>query len=163
MFLIALSAGNAAAEVRDDDELEEWREAQWSLPATSKPGVLLNVDVGPTERNRFDVDRASVAVGSDGVVRYTMVVTSASGATSVTFEGLRCSTRERRVYAFGRPDGTWSKSTRERWDRVDARAINAYTLTLWKQYFCPNGSPARDSADAISALERGGHPATRNP
>ena len=36
------------------------------------------------------VDRASVSHGKDGVMRYTVVVRSASGASSVFHEGLRC-------------------------------------------------------------------------
>lgn len=157
LFLLVLAAGNASvAAAYDDDGLEEWREIEWVLPASSKPGVLLNVDVGPAEQNRFEVDRASVSVGGDGVVRYLMLVTSPSGATTITFEGIRCVSRERRIYAHGRADGTWSKSNRERWSRVDFQAINGYALTLWKQYFCPDGIAVRDAADAIDALITGG-------
>lgn len=158
-LILALAAGGVSAAARDDDEPEEWRETEWVLPASAKPGALLNVDVGPVEQNRFEIDRASISVGNDGVVRYMMIVTSPSGARTVTFEGVRCASRERRVYAYGRADDTWSKSTSARWDRINLRTINGYALTLWKQYFCPNGSPVRDAAEAINALVAGGHPA----
>lgn len=156
--LVLAGGGAALAAPSDDEDPEEWREAQWVLPASSKPSALLAVDVGPAEPNRFAIDRASIAVGGDGVVRYMMVVTTSSGATTISFEGIRCTSRERRIYAFGRADGTWSKSTRARWDRLDLRAINGYALTLAKQFFCPNGYPVRDVAEAIDALQRGGHP-----
>ena len=56
------------------------------------------------------VDEASVHYGSDDVIRYTMVIVSPSGARNVTFEGMRCETGERRLYAFGRADGSWSRA-----------------------------------------------------
>jgi len=69
----------------------------------------------PANGMRFSVDRNSIAVGSDDVVRYTLVSTSRGGARNVSFEGLRCEPRQKKLYAFGRPDGGWSRSRNNRW------------------------------------------------
>ena len=36
-------------------------------------------------------------------LRFTLVIVSPSGARNVSYEGMNCSTGERRLYAFGRP------------------------------------------------------------
>ena len=44
--------------------------------------------------------------GVDAIVRFTVVARSAQ-AENVSYEGFRCIERERKVYAYGRRDGTW--------------------------------------------------------
>lgn len=41
-------------------------------------------------------------MGSDGIVRYVLVARSSAGTESVSFEGMRCATREVRIYAAQR-------------------------------------------------------------
>ena len=102
---------------------------------------------------RFYVDRASLAVGSDGIVRYVLVARSPQGAENVTFEGLRCASAEQRVYALGRPDGSWSVA-RSSWRPV----ASPRHVTLFRDYFCPQSEPIRSRDEGIRALEAGGHP-----
>lgn len=80
-----------------------WKEGSWSLPDWPAEANLVEFVVeDPSARFRQYIDKASLEVGSDGAVRYTLVVESASGARNVSFEGLRCTPGgEYRVYAFG--------------------------------------------------------------
>jgi hypothetical protein len=59
------------------------------------------------------------------VVRYTVVVKSPAGAETVSFEGMRCESGERKLYAFGRADGQgggeWSRNRYARWDVIKGR------------------------------------------
>ena len=66
------------------------------MPAYPQVAALLRF---PTDRPMPAVliDQRTQAIGEDGVVRYVLVVRSASGAESVSFEGLRCATGERRT------------------------------------------------------------------
>ena len=70
-----------------------WHEQEARLPAYPKEERLIRFDTGPTSTLRFFVDRDSLAVGADGVVRFTLVAKS-DGAANVSYEGIRCSMRE---------------------------------------------------------------------
>ena len=119
-------------------------------PAYPQPAQLVEVRLPDADGFRFYIDRSTLAVGKDGVVRYVLVARSAEGAQNVSFEGLRCASAENRVLAVGQPDGTWA-AARSGW-----RAISAPRhLALYRDFFCPQGEPVGSTADAVRALERG--------
>ena len=151
----------AAADSEDDDELRPWQEVAVQLPAPPLQENLLPFYVGAATYNEFYVDGASLSVGTDGVVRFVLVVQTPGGAKNVTYEGLRCETKERRLYASGRPDGTWAKSRNDEWRRIQNLATNRHHAALVFDYFCPSGAIVRDGAEARDALLRGGHPNRR--
>lgn len=125
------------------------------LPAFPKDVDLKAFYVSPTTDNRFYIDRKSVSVVDDGVVRYTLVVVSSSGSRNVSFEGMRCESGEIRRYAFGRADGTWSKSRNARWEPIEGGAVrNRHHAALFGEYFCPAGGIVGTAAEAIRALDR---------
>ncbi len=119
-----------------DQEKKPWTELQTRLPPHPKPDNLLPFDLGSNTANRYFVDAASVSVGEDDVVRYTLVVKSGGGATNVSFEGIRCKTREYRIYAFGHADGQWSRARNPGWREIRGREINGYHFALRHDYFC---------------------------
>jgi CNP1-like family protein len=104
---------------------------------------------------RFFVDPDSVSVGEDRIVRYVLVARSPSGSESVTFEGIRCP-GEYRVYAVGRPDGTWAGRPSE-W-RTIVRDPRVSQAMLARQYFCPGRSAILSGAEGQKAVRAGGHP-----
>lgn len=158
--LLGLSAGLARAGSEDGREAKKWEEADFQLPVAPVEAGLLGFYVSATTDNRFFVDPASVSVGADGVVRFTLVIVASSGARNVSFEGMRCESRERRAYAFGRPDGTWARSRSGQWGRIREVVANRHYAALFQEYFCPGGVIVGNSAEAISALRRGGQAAT---
>jgi hypothetical protein len=99
------------------------------------------------------VDRPSISVGADGVVRYTLIAVSPLGAENVSFEGVRCKSREHKTYATGRADGGWSRR-----EGPWRRAAQRWQQVLRVEYFCPQGVPIATAAEGIDALRRGGHP-----
>ncbi|MGV0949835.1 MAG: CNP1-like family protein [Azonexus sp.] len=141
-----------------DRDVKRWQEKLVELPAAPLQENLLPFYVSAATDNDFFVDGTSLTVGSDGVVRYVLVVQTAGGARNVSFEGLRCETRERRVYAFGRLDGTWSRSRNETWQRIRDVPANRHHAALYIDYFCPGGAIVLGADEALDALRRGGHP-----
>jgi hypothetical protein len=131
-----------------DDEAKPWQEIALQLPAAPAKENLLPFSVGATTTHTFAIDAKSVTVGTDGVVRYTLVATSAAGARNVSFEGIRCMTFERKLYAFGQPNGTWSRSRRDKWEPIPRVVANFQHATLARDYFCSDGFGA-DSAEKI--------------
>jgi len=109
------------------------------------------------------VDGASLSVGKDGVVRYTLVARSPLGAESVSFEGMRCDPREVRSYAFGRADRSWSRRDTP-WRPIAQRSVQRWHNALATEYFCPGETLILNAAEGVEALRRGGHPrATHAP
>jgi hypothetical protein len=160
LAVLLLLPGMAAAQGRQfesdfDDERKTWKEIEAKLPAYPRPENLIAFDAGGATPHRFFIDAPSVSVGEDGVVRYTLVIRTAGGATNVSFEGIRCETREQKTYAVGHSDGTWSRARESRWRRIEYREINQHHAALYKEYFCDGGSPVRRAADAVNALKYG--------
>jgi hypothetical protein len=121
----------------DFDDLEKpWQEVAVQLPGAPVPENLLPFYVSATATQSFAIDAKSLTVGTDGVVRYTLVAKSQEGATSISYEGIRCESFERKLYAFGRPDGSWSRSRRDQWERISENSANRQHAALAKDYFC---------------------------
>ena len=140
----------------DFENEKPWVELAAQLPPYPQAENLVEFTVSSATRNRHFIDTASISVGEDKVVRYTVVVEAAGGARNVSFEGMRCATGERRLYAYGRPDGTWSKARNAGWEDIKFRSLLAYRKALYEDYFCPDGINVRNAAEAVRRLERGG-------
>lgn len=152
-----LSMG-AYAGFEEDYEKQPWQETQVQLPAPPRPESLIQFYVSAATDNQFFVDGASVSVGSDGVVRFTLLATTAGGVRNVSFEGMRCETRERRLYASGRSDAAWSKARKNEWEPIRDVGRNRQYAALYFDYFCPGGVIARSAEEAVGALRAGIHP-----
>lgn len=148
----------ALAEEEGDEELKPWQEIEVPFPPPPLPGNRLPLYVSAATANKFYIDGASLSVGADGVIRYVMIVEAPGGGRNVTFEGMRCEARGRRIYASGRLDGTWSKARKSEWVRIQDAYANRQHAALFLEYFCPNGVSVRSAAEARDALVRGGHP-----
>lgn len=143
-----------------DYDDKPWAEVEAQLPKAPEAANLVPIYVGPTTRNSFAIDRQSVTFGSDEVVRYTLVVTSPGGARNVSYEGMRCATGERRLYAFGRPDGSWSKARSNAWERIENNTLNRHHSALYSDYFCTVGGSVSSTESARSVLVHGNPAAT---
>lgn len=159
-FLLTSLLVSAAvfADFEEDYENKQWQEIEVQLPAAPKQETLLPFYVSAATDNRFFVDGATLSVGGDGVVRYVLLVLTPQGARNVTYEGMRCETRERRIYASGRQDGSWSKARKNEWVRILDAWANRQHAALYLEYFCPIGTIVKDAAEARDALIKGVHP-----
>jgi hypothetical protein len=155
---LALCTGPIGAAVFDNDEEKSWVEQEAPLPAFPKTEDLIVFNAGAATSNRFQIDPASIGVGADGVVRFTLVVRSSSGAENISFEGIRCSTRERKAYAFGRPEHTWSAARSPRWVQIRANDLNNHYSVLYFDHFCRDGRMVRNREIAIRSLKWGPAP-----
>lgn len=144
------------------------RESRWTenkvetLPPLPGPANLLRFDVSQNTPLTFSVDAKSIAVGSDGVVRYTVVVTSRSGARNINYEGIRCDTYEWRQYAGLNADHSdWDRSVATRWRRIENGNLNAYQAALYQDYFCANKMPAASAQAIVENIRFGRTAASR--
>jgi hypothetical protein len=140
-----------------------WKEIEAQLPAAPQSANLIEVKLDSSTRNQLFIDQASLSVGDDGIVRYTAILRSPSGAENISFEGLRCETGERKLYAFGRSvkntsgkdASEWSRNRYAKWDAIQARLAGGYHRELFFHYLCTVNTK-RDLPTLLRVLKSGG-------
>ena len=143
------------------EEPGPWQEQQEvESPAFPKQEDLREFYVSAVASNKFFVGASTLSVGTDGVVRYVLVVRTTGGATNVSFEGIHCKERRWKHYATGRSDGTWVKSPSSRadWRPIENRPVNRHHAALSRDYFCPGGIQINSADEGRNALRLGKHP-----
>ena len=157
---IALLAGcgSIGTRTRFADQLDEdtvaWQEIAVQLPPAPLAANLLPIDVNVTATQRFAVDQASLKLGDDGVVRYTMVAVSQQGARNISYEGVRCASRERKLYAIGHPDGKWSQARNSEWLPIVNDAANRQQAALANDFLCVGSAVAGSTEDMLRRIRR---------
>jgi len=137
------------------DNEKPWQELEAQMPLYPRDENLLPFEVSAATDNRFFIDRQSISIGSDGVVRYTLVVKSPSGARNISFEGIRCRTAEFRAYAFGRSDGTWSRARTSKWNGIEHKNMNRQHVVLLNDFLCAGEVPAASLDNLVQKLKYG--------
>ncbi len=140
-----------------------WKEIEALLPAAPTSRTLIEVKLDSSSRNQLFIDTASLSIGDDGGVRYTAIIRSPSGAETISFEGLRCETGERKLYAFGRSvnntsgkdAGPWSRNRYAKWEPIQARLAGGYHRELFFHYLCTVNTK-RDLPTLLHLLKSGG-------
>ncbi len=149
--LVALAAPVAPAQsLFGDDAPSPGGEAKIPdpMPVVPPPGEALQFYVSPTTTNRFAVDTESLAVDDERLVRFMLIVTSATGVRNVSYEAFRCDRGEQRVLAIARTDGSWSVLRNSRWVPLNrSDTVNRQHPELYAR-LCDGG--------AASALTREG-------
>jgi hypothetical protein len=150
---------------------KSWKEIESLLPPAPLPANLIEVKLDASTRNQLFIDQASLSIGNDGVVRYTAIIRTPSGAKNVSYEGLRCETGERKLYAFGRRSAnaggkdadkdagndanTWSRNRYAKWEPIQARLAGGYHRELFFHYLCTVNTK-RDLPTLLRLLKTGG-------
>ena len=139
----------------DEQQETPWEELQAKLPPYPKDENQQEFYVSGVAGNRYFVDKTSLDVGTDGVVRYVLKINARGGATNVSFEGIRCDTRERKIYAIGQADGTWSRARDDKWRAIAAASSLSYHRPLADAYFCPLGVIVNTPQEALQNIRNG--------
>jgi len=80
------------------------------------------------------IDSKSLSVGTDGVVRYSVVIVSGSGARNVLFEGLRCATREFRApLPMAMPTQKFHPAQSDKWQPVTHYGWGGFRAVLLRE------------------------------
>jgi len=132
----------------------EWKESDVPPPPALDASKLVGLEVFPNSLLAYGVDPASISITqSDGVVRYVMVATSASGARNVMYEGIRCSTGEFKTYARYSADGKWNLVSDPQWRSMFGNMPSKHFLRLAKAGACDNAAPATSVKEIVSRLK----------
>ncbi|MCU0930768.1 MAG: CNP1-like family protein [Serpentinimonas sp.] len=122
----------------------EWKEVEVAPPSAFKTDALLPFQIGQATSLRFGVDPDTLTVGEDGVVRYVMVAQSASGASNVWYEGVRCTTGQVKTYAHwaaatSTTAAGWQIRADADWRPLVGSSASRPALVLAREALC-NGS-----------------------
>jgi hypothetical protein len=135
-----------------DDAGKTWQEIAVQLPAPPAPENLIPFYVSATATQTFSLDEKSLQIGKDGVIRFTLVSTSPSGARNISYEGIRCASFEKKSYAYGRDDGSWARSRRDQWERIVRNAANRQHGVLAVDFFCESQAVAGNRETLLKRL-----------
>lgn len=151
-LLLALVAGGAWAQLASDDP--DWKEGTVPPPPRYSQDKLIPVDMPSYTSLKFGVDPASLALSSDGIVRYVMVASSASGSVNALYEGLRCATGEVKTYARSSAPGQWTVVQDPPWRELSINhAASRHALALARQGACDGRTVgARTAGELIRRL-----------
>ena len=138
-----------------DEDRKPWKEIEARIPSYPRDGDLVPFEASAASPHRFYVDARSLSVGEDGVVRYTLMIKAAGGATNVTFEGIRCELREHKYYAVGRADGDWVRARNPQWRRIEQQDVNRHHFVLYSDFFCSGKQPHRSVREVLQRLRFG--------
>lgn len=128
------------------------KEGEVKLPPYFREEDLVEFQVGRTVSFRFFIDKASLGIDADQLVRYTLVARSPQGVENVSYEGIHCKSGRTRAYAVGQAGGRWRKVNQD-WTDVQ----KPWTRVLRTDYFCPLHRAIYNAAEGVDALRRGGH------
>jgi hypothetical protein len=130
---------------------ESWTEAQVPLPVPLRLDRLIPVDVSSTEL-RFGVVPDSVTIGTDGVVRYVIVASGASGTVNAIHEGIRCSTWQVKVYARHNGAAGWQAATNAAWQPLSGNGAQRHSMQVARTAACIGEGTNLPAANVVRAL-----------
>jgi hypothetical protein len=145
-------SGMAGAQILGDNA--DWKESEVPAPPAFDVSKLVTFEVSAGSSLVYGVDPASIRITpSDGVVRYVMVATSASGARNVMYEGLRCSSAEFKTYARYSADGRWSPVSNPEWRSLFGNMPSKHALRFAQAGGCDNATAPSSVKALVSRLK----------
>lgn len=137
VFLPSLSLADDEGVKFQFIEGEPWKERIGNLPAypDGKHYIAVPVQLAGADLEMF-IDEPSLMLGDDGVVRYTLLLRSPTGTENLLYEGIRCTTKEWRSYAYGASNGDWQSLGETPWRLINGQGIERYREQLFRYYLC---------------------------
>ena len=154
-MLLAMGAGwmlaSGAVMAQNNADNPDWVELAVPAPPAFSKDALLPVDMPPYVSLLVGIDPQTLAVGSDGVVRYVVVMRNASGSVNAAYEGIRCFTSDVKTYARWTSQGTWSMNSAPTWRALNDNMPSRHAIAFARQGAC-DGTAARSVAGIQKAL-----------
>jgi hypothetical protein len=151
---LALAAPCSMAQSGNGLDNPDWTEEQVSAPPDFSKDHLIPLEMPPHVSVVVGVDPQTIVVGSDGVVRYVIVMTNSTGSTNAVYEGIRCVTDEVKSYARLGAAGKWSMVTNPAWKAVNDNMPSHHAQAFARQGGCQNRL-ATSQKEIVNALKAG--------
>jgi hypothetical protein len=153
LLALTLWAGVASAQLVTLDP--DWKETEVPDPPSFSTTQLVPLDMPPYVSLKFGVDPNTLAVTPDGIVRYVVVATNASGSMTAMYEGIRCATGEVKTYARFNSSRKWEPVKTPKWTELTGNQPSKHALALARQGACDSPATAASSpSDIVKALKK---------
>ena len=150
VFACSMAAQAVMPEVNPD-----WKEAEVTAPPAFNTKQLLPIEMPSYVSLKFGVDPSTLAIAPDGIVRYVMVATNASGSVNAMYEGIRCATGEVKTYARSSANGVWTQVKEPQWRNLTDNLPSKHAMAFARQGACDGRSaPAGSAGEIIKALKK---------
>lgn len=152
-LLFILWAGSSEAQLIQLDP--DWKESDAPSPPAFSQAQLISLNMPSYVSLKFGIDPSTLSITADGIVRYVVVATNASGSMTAMFEGIRCSTGEVKTYARFNSTGKWDAIKAPQWVDLAGRQPSKHAMVLARQGLCDGASTTGSSvADIVNALKK---------
>ena len=150
-LILWASAASAQLVTLDPD----WKESDTPAPPTFSPARLIPLDMPPYVSLKFGIDPNTLAITPDGIVRYVVVATNASGSMTAMYEGIRCATGEFKTYARFNSSGEWDPINEPKWLELTGNQPSKHALAFARQGACESkATTASSTAEIVKALKK---------
>lgn len=136
----------------DQEIAEPWRELSVTIPPFPNEKNLQQVPVPAINSMRLSLDKTSIDLAQDGVVRFVYIIESQTGVRNVFYDGIRCATREYKTYAFGDTDSKFVVLQDAQWHDLPYHENNTFRYTLSKHYICDKSYVPRSPRAILRAI-----------
>ncbi|WP_158558843.1 CNP1-like family protein [Rhodoferax lacus] len=155
--MLALSGTCSLAQSGNGTDNPDWAEEATPPPPAFSKDRLIPIDMPSYVSIKVGVDPETIAVGSDGVVRYVIVMANATGSTNAVYEGIRCVTDEVKTYARLNASGAWVTQAKTDWKPVNDNMPSRHAQAFARQGGCQSRL-ATSKQEIIDALRSGQKP-----
>jgi hypothetical protein len=149
--LLFLGMSNVFSQLAADDP--DWKEIDAPAPPEFDRKRLVAVDMPVGGELKFGVDPTTITIGKDGVVRYVLVASSASGNFNAMYEAIRCATGEFKTYARRSADSPWAIVLQPNWRSMQDNQPSRHAWKLAKQGVCTGRAPASSATEIVQNLK----------
>ena len=153
LLLLTFGTGIAAAQLVTQDP--DWKESDAPAPPPFSQTKLIPLHMPPYVSLKFGIDPQTLSITPDGIARYVVVATNASGSMTAMYEGIRCATGEVKTYARFNSGGEWDPVKEPKWLDWAGKQPSKHALVLARQGLCDGASTTGQSvADMVKALKK---------
>lgn len=174
-LLLGACSGLRLGSAQGQDEIGLGETEAWAEISAAEMGQML-AQIPPIEQKRlivfqpalglestelrWAIDPAASSVGADGVLRYVVVATAASGQMMAMYEGLRCQSAEYKTYARSAASGptkvgSWQLQPNAQWKSIYDGGRQRHAVALARLGFCESKGPNYNLAAAHKSIARG--------
>jgi len=150
-LLLLFAAASWAQNTLDNPD---WVEEQVPPPPAYSKANLIPITMPPYVSIQVGVAPDTVFTGADGIVRYVVVMTNATGTSNASYEGIRCLTDEVKTYARMGSSGQWSLVSNPQWKHVNDNMPSRHAHAIARQGACETRL-APSATEVLKALKLG--------
>ncbi len=132
----------------------DWVEAKEPPPPAFSADKLVPIDMPTYVTLKVGIDPDTLTVGSDGIVRYVVVMRNSTGSINAAYEGIRCEADQVKTYARQGSSGTWALVENAQWRNLTDNMPSRHAHALARQGACQvQMAPSKD--EILQALRKG--------